>query len=106
MEWFFFWLLFSIVVGIIAANRGRSGFGWFVLSMVISPLLGVILVALIPAIGDERPSTATHVKCPDCAELVLKEARKCKHCGCHLVPASEQPKERETVSYTPPKQTG
>lgn len=32
------------------------------------------------------PSTDTHVKCPDCAELVLKEARKCKHCGLTLAP--------------------
>lgn len=28
----------------------------------------------------------THVKCPDCRELVLKEAHKCKHCGCALIP--------------------
>ncbi len=28
----------------------------------------------------------THVKCPDCRELVLKDARKCKHCGTALVP--------------------
>lgn len=32
------------------------------------------------------PSHETHVKCPDCRELVLKDARKCKHCGCSLVP--------------------
>lgn len=28
----------------------------------------------------------THVKCPDCRELILKDARKCKHCGCTLMP--------------------
>lgn len=28
----------------------------------------------------------THVKCPDCRELVRKDARKCRHCGCDLVP--------------------
>lgn len=28
----------------------------------------------------------THVKCPDCRELVLRDARKCKHCGCALIP--------------------
>ncbi len=28
----------------------------------------------------------THVRCPDCRELVLREARKCKHCGSALVP--------------------
>lgn len=33
-------------------------------------------VAQSPAIGE-------HIKCPDCAELILKEAKKCKHCGCN-----------------------
>ena len=28
----------------------------------------------------------THVRCPDCRELVLKNALVCKHCGCKLVP--------------------
>lgn len=32
------------------------------------------------------PNAGTHVKCPDCRELVLADARKCKHCGCGLVP--------------------
>ena len=31
-------------------------------------------------------SPDTHVKCPDCKELILKEARVCKHCGCKLIP--------------------
>lgn len=31
-------------------------------------------------------SPETHVKCPDCRELVLRDARKCKHCGIALVP--------------------
>ena len=34
----------------------------------------------------EEPSPSTHVRCPDCKELVLKEARICKHCGCKLIP--------------------
>lgn len=45
--------------------------------------------ALIPvgspaAAGVITPQT--HVKCPDCRELVLHDARKCKHCGCALTP--------------------
>ena len=32
------------------------------------------------------PTPETHLRCPDCKELVLKEARVCKHCGCKLVP--------------------
>lgn len=32
------------------------------------------------------PDPKLHVKCPDCRELVLRDARKCKHCGCALIP--------------------
>jgi TM2 domain-containing membrane protein YozV len=32
------------------------------------------------------PNPDTHVKCPDCRELVLRDARKCKHCGSALQP--------------------
>lgn len=32
------------------------------------------------------PTPETHVRCPDCAELVRREARVCKHCHCKLIP--------------------
>lgn len=35
-----------------------------------------------------EPSPWTHVRCPDCAELVRSEARLCPHCRCRLVPQS------------------
>lgn len=34
----------------------------------------------------QEPTPETHVRCPDCRELVRMDARKCKHCGCALVP--------------------
>jgi hypothetical protein len=90
MEVFIVWLLFAALVGAIASSRGRSGFGFFLLSVVLSPLIGLIFVLLAKA----RPSTPdgeiittdTHVRCPDCRELVRADARKCKHCGTALVP--------------------
>src|SRR5262245_61220731 len=44
------WLVVAIIVGVAAAKRcNRSGFGWFLLSVVISPLLaGLLLIALGP----------------------------------------------------------
>lgn len=33
-----------------------------------------------------KPSSKTHIKCPDCRELVLRDARVCKHCGLRLEP--------------------
>lgn len=92
MEFLFLWFIFAVIVGVGASSRGRSGFGWFVLAMLISPLLAVILLVLLPSLRSTPggPTPDTHVKCPDCAELVLREARVCKHCGCRLAPASGQ----------------
>ncbi len=28
-----------------------------------------------------EPTPETHTKCTECSELVLKDAKKCKHCG-------------------------
>ena len=88
MAFAFFWFLFSIAVGVWASNKGRSGIGWFVLSLVISPLLGLIFCAAVRDLrtAQDAPGPATHVKCPSCAEWVLPEASKCKHCGGALVP--------------------
>lgn len=86
----FFWVLFAVAVGVFASNRGRSGFGWFFLSLVISPLLGLLFCAvsknLNAPIFATIPSERTHRKCPSCAELVLPEAIICKHCGRELSP--------------------
>lgn len=87
MELFFGWLFFAGIVGLIAASFNRSGFGYFVLSALLSPLLGIIVLLIAGKRQDtQAPNPSTHVKCPECRELVLKDARKCKHCGCALVP--------------------
>lgn len=104
MELFFVWFIFAVIVAVGAGSRGRSGLGWFVLAMIISPLLAVILLFLVPVVKPADvsvPTSESHVKCPDCAELVLAEARKCKHCGCRLVPRSEQPTPEPLVVAAP-----
>ena len=51
---------------------------------------GFVLVALAFVLDALRPirktdlTPETHVPCPDCAELIRKEARVCKHCGARL----------------------
>lgn len=88
------WFVFSIVVAIIADSRGRSGMGYFFISMLLTPVIGGILALALPNLSSSPPvtadgeaiSTSTHVRCPDCRELVRADARKCKHCGIALVP--------------------
>ncbi len=42
------WLVLAIVIGVAAARRGRSGLGWLVASLVLSPLIAAIVLALLP----------------------------------------------------------
>ena len=88
MEFFIGWLIFSLVVGVAASSRGRSLLRWTFLSMALSPLVGLILVLVFPSRRQDFnvPTPETHVRCLECKELVLREARKCKHCACSLVP--------------------
>ena len=51
MELIVFWVLFCVVVAVIANSKGRSGIAWFFLSVLISPVLGLILVLCLPAPG-------------------------------------------------------
>lgn len=80
-------LIFGVVCALIASSKGRSAFGWLILGTLFS-LIALIVLALLPSlkISDHQPNPKTHVKCPDCKELVLCEASVCKHCGCKLIP--------------------
>ena len=43
-----FWFIFALAVGFIADARGRSGFGWFFLAILISPLIACVLILALP----------------------------------------------------------
>lgn len=87
------WFVGSLVVGVIATTRNRSGFAWFVLGMLLSPLLMGLLVALVPR-GDSGPAAftaETHRHCPECREVVRLDARRCKHCSSTIDPITSLP---------------
>jgi hypothetical protein len=48
MVYVLLWLFFAIMIGAAASSRGRSGFGWFLLAAVISPLLAAFVLVLLP----------------------------------------------------------
>jgi len=82
------WLVLALVAGVIASNKGRSFFGFFLLAVLLSPLIGIICALVAKSKTDLEASNVrsgigsrTHRKCPHCAEVVLREAKVCKHCG-------------------------
>ena len=79
-------------------EAGARGNGWIELVLYLFALVPGIIYSIWRRSGNMRvcpkcrsssvisAADGAHVKCPDCSELVLSQARKCKHCGCVLVP--------------------
>jgi phosphate/sulfate permease len=74
--------------GAYASAKGRSGVGFFLIAVLLSPLIGFIIAAIVQPIRANTEAKALETgdvrKCPNCAELVKAEARLCKHCHSEL----------------------
>jgi hypothetical protein len=85
MEIVLLWLGLSVLAGVAAYSRGRSFFGFLLLSLIFSPLIGLIgalVVSRDQVVIDARAvSGGSQRKCPFCAELIQPAAKVCKHCG-------------------------
>jgi len=46
------WIVFSLLAGHVAGRKGRSAGLWFLLSLLLSPLLGLIAILILP---DAKP---------------------------------------------------
>lgn len=70
---FLVWFILCILVAMFANKKGRSGIVYFLLSIVISPLIGFIVVLIL---GD-----ANKIKCSNCGEKIDEKANVCPFCG-------------------------
>jgi hypothetical protein len=91
----FFWVLLSLIIGAWSRRKGGSFIAGFVFSLVLSPIVaGLITAVRKPITGEiERRELRSGAmkKCPHCAELIRREATKCRFCGEDLVAQSAAP---------------
>jgi len=88
MELILIWGLFGIGSAVVASSKNRSGCGWFIIGVLLGPIGFLISIGIskVEERDPHAPHPSTHLKCPDCREFVLKDAKVCKHCGCKLTP--------------------
>jgi RNA polymerase subunit RPABC4/transcription elongation factor Spt4 len=72
MEVFFWWITLSIIVAVFANSKGKSWILYLVISLILSPLLG-LLIALVS--GDN-----TKKKCFNCGQTIDVGAKVCPFC--------------------------
>src|SRR5262249_26312322 len=59
MEIILFWLGLAIIVGVAGNTRGRSGLAWFLLSLLITPILTGLLLLALPKIEPQAERRRT-----------------------------------------------
>lgn len=73
MEIFIPWVILSILVAVYANNKGRIGILYFILSVLLSPLIGFLIALII--------SDKTKRKCYNCGQNIDVSAKVCPFCN-------------------------
>jgi len=83
--------LLSLAAGKIASNQGRNALGYFLLSLVLTPILVIFLLLLLgestsKAVRESggQPQEVVKVRCAGCGAAVTETSSFCPECGREL----------------------
>lgn len=69
----FFWIVLIALTAVIAEKKGHKGFGYCLLSIFLTPFVGLLIVA---GISDRNKR-----ECPLCCKMIDVRASVCAYCG-------------------------
>lgn len=73
------------VAAYIASKKGRSGIGLFFLSLLLSPLVGIIVALVMNPDREIQAQRQGLKRCSSCAEFVQPSAKICRFCQHNFV---------------------
>ena len=76
------WALLAGLVGEFAEKKGHSSALWYIFSLVCSPLVGFLIVALLPSASDM--AAAEYTWCRHCLRTIKVGSDACPYCHADL----------------------
>lgn len=96
--WVIVWIVLCFVVAWAAGQKGRSGVGYFFLSLLLSPIIGFLVLIVVPSkapvttVAQTPPASSSgYIVCQSCGRPNSDVFRTCTYCSASLRPRPPLP---------------